>query len=294
MIFNFARALAPGWGAYFGIYPTPTGKLNLFSSVVKKVLTFFVEYVTIDIYKGGKKEMKQKLQKDMQLIVDLGNEYKEKERDAKEVAEEKRTYKGSLTLFKERTKEEEDTIISYCEKEGQLTNDMEVISLAIQITKNNIDLLLNEIVEQELIPIIKKYKDKRIGEKTKEKIRNEIKEYIKDKYDLIVYFNMYQEYYFSGIKISFNFYTEDNIKIGYIEKCSDEKAYNTKTFDNLYNYCYNLDYNYINNVKEYADKLYISTQDSKKKISDLRKQIDDEKNNINKKLKNHLNDYRLK
>ena len=30
--------------------------------------------------KEGKKEMKQKLQKDLQLIADLGNEYKEKER----------------------------------------------------------------------------------------------------------------------------------------------------------------------------------------------------------------------
>lgn len=238
--------------------------------------------------------MKQRLKKDMQLIGDLGNEYKEKERDAKEVAEEKRTYKGSLTLFKERTKEEEDTIISYCEKEGQIADDMEIINLAIQVAKNNIDLSLNEIVDKELIPIIKKYKDKRIGEKTKEKIRNEIKEHVKDKYDLTVYFNMYQEYYFSGIKISFNFYTEDNIKIGYIEKCSDEKTYNEKTFNSLYNYCCNLDYNYINNVKEYADKLYISIQDSKKKISDLRKQIDDEKNKINDLLKNHLNDYKVK
>lgn len=238
--------------------------------------------------------MKQKLQKDMQLIVDLGNEYKEKERDAKEVAEEKRTYGGSLTLFKERTEEEEEIILKYCEKEGKIADNMNIIDIAIQITKNNIDLLLNEIVEQELIPIIQKYKDKRIGKKTKEKIGNEIKEYIKDKYNFIIYFNMFQEYYFNGIRLSFDFYTEDHKKIGYIEKCSDEKAYNTKTFDNLYNYCCNLDYNYINNVKEYADKLYISTQDSKKKISDLRKQIDDEKNNINKSLKNHLNDYRLK
>ena len=39
----------------------------------------------------GKKEMKQKIQKDIQLIADLGNEYKEKERGAKEEAEEKRT-----------------------------------------------------------------------------------------------------------------------------------------------------------------------------------------------------------
>ena len=87
--------------------------------------------------------MKQKLQKDMQLIADLGNEYKEKERDAKEVAEEKRTYKGSLTLFKERTEEEEETILKYCEKEGKIVDDMNIIDLAIQITKNNIDISLN-------------------------------------------------------------------------------------------------------------------------------------------------------
>lgn len=237
--------------------------------------------------------MKQKLEKDIQLIADLGNEYKQKERDAKKVAEEKRTYAGSLTLFKERTEEEKETILKYCEKEGQIVDDMNIIDLAIQITKNNIDLSLNEIVEQELIPIIKKYKDKRIGEKTKEKIGNEIKEYVKDKYNFVVYFNMYQEYYFSGIRISFNFYTDDNIKIGHIEKCSNEKGFNENTFNNLYNYCCNLDYNYINDVKDYAKTLYIETIKSKKKIDDLRKQINDEKNNINKSLKNHLNDYRV-
>lgn len=238
--------------------------------------------------------MKQRLKKDMQLIADLGNEYKEKERDAKEVAEEKRTYRGSLTLFKERTEEEEETILKYCEKEGKIADNMNIINLAIQVAKNNIDLSLNEIVEKELIPIIQKYKDKRIGEKTKEKIGNEIKEYVKDKYDFVVYFNMYQEYYFTGIRISFNFYTNNNIKIGHIEKCSDEKGYNDKTFDKLYNYYCNLDYNYINDVKEYAKTLYIETIKSKKKIDDLRKQIDDEKSKINDLLKNNLNDYRLK
>lgn len=238
--------------------------------------------------------MRQKLQRDIQLIVNLQDEYKEKKIDAKEAAEEKRKYKGSLTLFKERTEEEEQTLLQYCEKEGQIVDDMNIIDLAIQIAKNNIDLSLNEIVEKELIPIIQKYKDKRIGEKTKEKIGNEIKEYIKDKYNFVVYFNMFQEFYFTGIKISFDFYTEDNKHIGCIKKCSDEKCFNENTFDNLYNYYCNLDYNYINDVKDYAKTLYIKTIKSKKKIDDLRKQIDDEKNNINKSLKNHLNDYRLK
>ena len=243
--------------------------------------------------KEGKKEMKEKLQRDMQLIVDLGNEYKEKERDAKEAAEEKRKYRGTLTLFKERTEEEEETLLQYCEKEGKIADDMNIINLAIQITKNNIDLSLNEIVDKELIPIIQKYKNKRMGEKTKEKIGNEIKEYIKNKYNFIVYFHMYQEFYFTGIRLSFDFYTENNIQIGNIEKASDEKEYNEKTFDNLYNYYCNLDYNYINDVKDYAKTLYIETIKSKKKIDDLLKQIDNEKNKINKSLINHLNDYRL-
>lgn len=285
----------PRVGGLVLVYTPPRrhGDLDPFV-VVKKMLTFFVEYVIIDIYKGGKKEMKQRLKKDMQLIADLGNEYKEKERDAKKVAEEKRTYGGSLTLFKERTEEEEQRLIQYCEKEGQIVDEMNIIDLAIQITKNNIDLSLNEIVEQELIPIIKKYKNKRIGKKTKEKIGNEIKEYIKDKYNFIIYFNMFQEYYFNGIRLSFDFYTEDHKKIGSIEKGSNEKEYNEQAFDNLYNWYGSLDYNYINDVRDYAKTLYIEKIKSKKKIDDLRKQIDDEKNNINKSLRNHLTDYKLK
>ena len=238
--------------------------------------------------------MKEKLQRDIQLIVDLGNEYNEKKIDAKEAAEEKRKYRGTLTLFKERTEEEEQTLLQYCEKEGKIADDMNIIDIAIQVAKNNIDLSLNEIVDEELIPIIQKYKDKRIGEKTKEKLANELKEYIKDKYNFIIYFNMFQEYYFTSVRLLFEFYTEDNKKIGTIDKVSEEKNINKDTFDKVYNYYCNLDYNYINDVKEYAKILYIETIKSKKKIDDLRKQIDDEKNNINKSLINHLNDYRVK
>ena len=238
--------------------------------------------------------MEQKLQKDLQLLIDLNNEYKEKEKDAKKVAEEKGTYRGTLPLFKERTEEEEQTLIQYCKKEGKIVDDMNIINLAIQITKNNIDLSLNEIVDKELIPIIQKYKNKRIGEKTKEKIANEIKEYVKEKYNFIVYFNMYQEFYFTGIRVSFDFYNKDHKRIGNIDKSSNEKEYNENTFSNLYNYYCNLDYSYINNVKEYAKKLYIEKIKSKEKIDELRKQIDNERNNINKHLYNHLNDYRIK
>ena len=105
---------------------------------------------------------------------------------------------------------------------------------------------------------------------------------------------MFQEFYFTGIRLSFDFYTEDHKKIGNVDKSSNEKEYNENTFNNLYNYYCNLDYNYIDDVKEYAKKLYIETIKSKKRIDDLRKQIDDEKNNINKSLINHLNDYRIK
>ena len=238
--------------------------------------------------------MEKKLQKDLQLLIDLNNEYKEKEKDAKKVAEEKGTYRGTLPLFKERTEEEEEILLRYCKKEGKIADDMNIINLAIQVAKNNIDLSLNEIVDNELIPIIQKYKDKRIGEKTKEKIANEIKEYVKEKYNFIVYFNMYQEFYFTGIRLSFDFYTEDHKKIGTIDKASDEKEYNQNTFNNLYNYNVNLGYNYIYDVKEYAKTLYNEKIKSKEKIDELRKQIDNEKNKINKSLINHLNDDRLK
>ena len=237
--------------------------------------------------------MEKKLQKDLQLLIDLNNEYKEKQKDAKKVAEEKGTYRGTLTLFKERTEEEERILLKYCEKEGKIAEDIKIIDLAIQVAKNNIDLSLNEIVDKELIPIIQKYKNKRIGEKTKEKIANEIKEYIKEKYNFIVYFNMYQEFYFTGIRVSFDFYDKDHKKIGNIEKASDEKEYNQNTFNNLYNYNVNLDYNYINDVKEYAKTLYNEKTKSKEKIEELRKQISNERNNINKHLYNHLNDYKI-
>lgn len=238
--------------------------------------------------------MKQKLQNDLQLLIDLKNEYKEKEKDAKKVAEEKGTYRGTLPLFKERTEEEEQTIQQYCEKEGKIADDMNIIDIAMQVAKNNIDLSLNEIVDKELIPIIQKYKDKRIGEKTKEKIANEIKEYIKEKYNFIIYFNMYQEFYFTGIRISFDFYNKDHKRIGNIDKASNEKEYNQNTFNNLYDCNVNLDYNYIDDVKEYAKTLYNEKIKSEEKIDELRKQINNERNNINKHLYNHLNDYRIK
>lgn len=151
---------------------------------------------------------------------------------------------------------------------------------------NNIDLLLNKIVINELFTILKKYQDKKISEKTKEKMCEELKKYVLDKYGFNLYFNFYKVFDFSKTyKISFYFNNVGEII----------KNYNPETKE-IYNYFANLDYKYISldKIENYSQKMLYDRLEIIDKINDLNKKIDNLRYNFNKKyVFNKTNDFKI-
>ena len=166
---------------------------------------------------------------------------------------------------------------------------------------NNIDLVLMDIIKCELLPILKKYEGKLVGEKTKEKMKNDIKTYILDHYNLTCYFSIYKKYEFSSILLSFGFYEVGNNYVR-INKRDIELDTNVKEFNNvIYDidklYPYYADYKYkyveLDSVKDYANNLYnmrVLTENNIKKLND---EISKLKNDFNSYCLNNLNDYRI-
>lgn len=166
---------------------------------------------------------------------------------------------------------------------------------------NNIDLILMDIIKCELLPILKKYESKLVGEKTKEKMKNDIKSYVLEHYNLTCYFSIYKKYDFSSILLSFGFYEVGNnyVRINKrdIELDTDVNNYNEIIYDidKLYPYYSNYVYKYVelDSVSGYASNLYnmrFLTENNIKKLND---EIIKLKSNFNSYCLNNLNDYRF-
>lgn len=166
---------------------------------------------------------------------------------------------------------------------------------------NNIDLILMDIIKCELLPILKKYESKAVGEKTKEKMKNDIKSYVLEHYNLNCYFSIYKKYEFSSILLSFGFYEVGNnyVRINKrdIELDTDVNNYNEIIYDmsKLYPYYVNYDYKYVEleSVSGYASNLYnmrVLTENNIKKLND---EISKLKSDFNSYCLNNLNDYRI-
>lgn len=65
----------------------------------------------------------------------------------------------------------------------------------IALIQNNLQLYIYEIMQKEGFEILKKYHNKNIGEKTTEKIEEELKDFFKDNYNLCTYIKLLDSYY---------------------------------------------------------------------------------------------------
>ena len=65
----------------------------------------------------------------------------------------------------------------------------------IALVQNNLQLYIYQIMKNECFEILKKYHNKNIGEKTTEKIEEELKDFFKDNYNLCTYIKLLDSYY---------------------------------------------------------------------------------------------------
>lgn len=247
---------------------------------------------------------KEKLNKNMEYLKGLYNKLNELNDEYNVIEKNEKDYISKYS-FKERLENTEvyNTINEFDYNLKDNIKKRNILKYEKNIIYNNIDLILMDIIKDELLPILKKYEGKLVGEKTKEKIKNDIKTYVLDKYNLTCYFYIYKQYAFSSILLSFDFQeVGNNNNVIRINKKDIELDTNVKEFnnviydiDNLYPYYASYDYKYIEleSVSDYASNLYnmrVLTENNIKKLND---EISKLKNDFNGYCLNNLNDYRI-
>lgn len=176
----------------------------------------------------------------------------------------------NIKMLKELEKNKETLIKSETPKNCILSDEMYILNFKIDNIKNNIDLLFYYITEEELLNILRKYKNKRIGEKTIEKIKEEMEKYLKDNYnlDLSFSFDMFDASYGIYIKkIYFTFNIKATSYFLNIKYCYYEE-------DNI-NIENDFNYNYIKPeyIKEYSKNMLEDKRRAESELKELAKQV---------------------
>lgn len=180
----------------------------------------------------------------------------------------------------------------------------------VKLYKNNLKYLLQEIFlkDEGLKEIYIKYHNKKIGDKTKEKIKEEITGYLKEKYNIDTYFYINFDYDYTGIfyRIDYeldlimndNYWNRIELKISNYYK-DDIEGYSDEKNEELKEYNWNFVeiegkmkklsinekiYEYIENVKQKAKKLY---NQKKQGIEKINKHIEE----INRLYKEYNKDF---
>ena len=230
-------------------------------------------------------------------------------------------YYELLEQIKERPEEERKKAIEEYNKQQEerekqvklLNNKIDILTIQKNLLYNNIIYLFYKNYHNKIMEIMEKYQNKSIGEKTREKLQNEIKEELKkDNLFINVYFSfgsyscdiyqlnftIYQteeeqkNYSYNKIGFTFNLcdYYQDKDKESYKnyfiyrnDKTSLNIINNNKIWDN------NEQYNYINDTRKQATIILKESKKSIEKVKKLIKQAAEEREKQN----NLLNQYKI-
>lgn len=209
-----------------------------------------------------------------------------------------------VDIFKGEKKQELDNLnkIRY-----DLEKELKILEIQKVLVSNNIVKLFIDEYNNGIIDILKKYENKNIGEKTTEKIEEEIKDYLKDVEIEYIYFrlnkNNYDSDYHFGY-LSINLKHINTIKYEFNLYRNYDKNYNyydISIYDN-YNqgntlYCSSKDmifknYEYIEDTKKQASYIYNLSKKEKEKVEKLKEEMKEIRNNLNEEIsKLKLNYY---
>lgn len=153
------------------------------------------------------------------------------EEEKKEINNNYFTYYEKLESLKDRTEEERKKEIEKLNKEREeknkklllLDNKINQKTIEKNLIYNNIIYLFYKNYHNNIINIMEKYQNKNIGEKTKEKIQEELKELLKQD-------NIFTSVYYSFGRYSHDIY-ELNFTIYENEKAQKNYSYNKITFN---------------------------------------------------------------
>ena len=253
------------------------------------------KYFKIDIFKL--EEERRKINDNYILYYDLLNEIKEKPEAEKEKA---------IQEYNQQKEERENKL-------NEINKKIDMLTIEKNLLYNNIVYLFYKNYHNIIIETMEKYKNKNIGEKTKEKIQDELKEILKkDGVFAGVWFS-FGQYSCDIYKLNFtiyrtqeeqNNYSYNKIEINY-ELCNYYRETEKEQFQTYY--CYrnektgsiiinnnkiwenNIQYNYIANTTQEAKRII---REAKKSIEKVNKLINEAKKE-REKHNQLLNSYKI-
>lgn len=170
-----------------------------------------------------------------------------------------------------------DTIKEHDKKEQELKNAIQFNYFYKSGVKNNICNIIYCYFMNNSINLLKKYQDKRVGEKTRDKIINEIRNDLSLGLNVDLekaYFWFYQEYSSWVLCVSINNIEIKLYKYENIEDLCTYSQYDNSIYD-------------INDLKDIYDTRLLTIQE----IEKHKQEIEKLRENINIKLTNNLNNY---
>ena len=172
----------------------------------------------------------------------------------------------------------------YSKQTKEINNNIKILYTMQEIILNNF-LYIQQQLLKELLEIYKnKYVNKRIGEKTKAKIQDDFNNYILNNYNIECYCYINQNInYKNEFETKISLYFKDMYY--QYELKQEEIRYNNTTKEEYYYYYNTIEYTQVNKIEEKAKKLRYNYDKNISKIQELKKQIENirEENNKNSK-----------
>lgn len=192
-------------------------------------------------------------------------------------------------------------------QEKELKKELKILEIQKILVSNNVVKLFIDKYNSGIIEILKKYENKNIGDKTTDKIEEEIKDYLNDLEVEYIYFrlnknNYDSDYHFGYLSIKLKHI--NNIKYEFNLYRHYEENYNYYDISIYYNYnqgntlfCSSKDmifknYEYIEDTKKQATYIYNLSEKQKEKFEKLREEMKEIVKNLNEEVsKLKLNYY---
>ena len=208
----------------------------------------------------------------------------------------------------------QNELTDYDKKIKQLEKAYNIQKIESNLIYNNMGVIFYENYNNKIIDILKKYENKNIGDKTKEKIQNEITDLLKQdfNFEIYVYLHINKEYSKLG-SLSINFkkkcynneWSSDIFKIDYefwqdtyncYEPNKELKKYYYIELEHTYSDTKRIvfikdneiiqDMEYIENTKEIATKIFNHSIKAKKEIENYTNKMKEIRNKLNEDTKN--------
>ena len=223
-------------------------------------------------------------------------------KEYKEIIIKNEQLRDAISLLKENDmkynninylKLEEEEVKKLIKEEKENDKKIKLLKLEQSVLMNNLLFIQRKLLKKALEIYQQNYKNKNLGEKTKEKFKKEVEEYIKDSFDIEIY--VY-------IKIESDFIYNQIVKISmfykdfyYIPSSKEELHYNKNTNDEYYYYYSdNVKYIKLDKISEHANKIYNNYYESIQKIKVLNDKINEIRAKNNENCYGALNDYYIK